>query len=122
MGRPTRIGGNPDHTASFGATDIFTTASILTLYDPDRSQVVTNKGAFSTWDKFYDQLQVALEIQKSLKGAGLRILTETITSPTLATQFGELLRLFPNSKWHTFEAVNNDNQLEGSKLVFGEAV
>src|SRR5258706_279638 len=72
MGRPTRIEGNPDHPASLGSTDVFTTASILTLYDPDRSQVVTNNGAFSTWEKFYDQLQVDLEIQKSLKGAGLR--------------------------------------------------
>jgi molybdopterin-containing oxidoreductase family iron-sulfur binding subunit len=122
MGRPTRIEGNPDHPASLGATDVFATASILSLYDPDRSQVVTHKGAISTWEKFYEQLQVAWEIQKSLRGAGLRILTDTVTSPTLTRQLNSLLTQFPEAKWHQFESVNNDNAFEGAKLAFGEPV
>ena len=122
MGRPIRIDGNPDHPASLGATDVFTTASILSLYDPDRSQVVTHRGAFSTWEKFYAQLQVALEVQNSLKGSGLRILTDTVTSPTLSHQLNALLRQFPNAKWHQFESVNHDNLFEGANLAFGEPV
>ena len=51
MGRPTKIEGNPDHPASLGATDIFHQASVLTLYDPDRSQTVTHLGQTRTWDE-----------------------------------------------------------------------
>ena len=49
MGRPTKIEGNPDHPASLGATDVFAQASVLGLYDPDRSQVVRHLGEVQTW-------------------------------------------------------------------------
>src|SRR5262245_35952138 len=51
-GRPIKIEGNPQHPASLGATDIFGQASLLTLYDPDRSQTVTRTGSINTWDQF----------------------------------------------------------------------
>ena len=122
MGRPTKIEGNPDHPASLGATDIFMQASILSLYDPDRSQVITNKGSISTWSKFYDELQIALEIQKSLKGEGLRILTGTVTSPTLGNQLRSLQAMYPKAVWHQYEPVSQDGAREGAMMAFGEYV
>ncbi len=119
-GRPTKIEGNPEHPASLGATDIFAQASVLELYDPDRSQVVTHLGRISTWENFLTALQVELEAQKISDGAGLRILTETITSPTLANQLQNLLSQFPLAKWHQYEPVNRDNARLGSKMAFGE--
>jgi len=121
-GRPTKIEGNPLHPASLGATDAFAQASILTLYDPDRSQVVSNAGQISTWFEFLAVLRMELERQNARQGAGLRILTETISSPTLAQQIFALLEKFPQAKWHQYEPLARDNSLEGGRLAFGEAV
>jgi MoCo/4Fe-4S cofactor protein with predicted Tat translocation signal len=122
MGRPTKIEGNPDHPSSLGATDTFAQASVLTLYDPDRSQTVTQAGIVSAWPTFLDSLNLELETQRAKNGAGLRLLTETITSPTLGTQIQALLEEFPEARWHQYEPVNRDNAHEGALLAFGEDV
>jgi molybdopterin-containing oxidoreductase family iron-sulfur binding subunit len=60
--------------------------------------------------------------QKNLQGAGIRILTPTISSPTLADQLRNFLKIYPQAKWHVYEPVNRDNVLEGAKLAFGQPV
>jgi molybdopterin-containing oxidoreductase family iron-sulfur binding subunit len=122
MGRPTKVEGNPDHSASLGATDVFGQASVLGLYDPDRSQVVTRTGRISSWVTFAAALKQALDAQKIQKGAGLRILTERVTSPTLADQLRALLDAYPGAKWHQFEAITRDNVRAGSRMAFGQDV
>ena len=122
LGRPTKIEGNPDHPASLGATDSFAQASILTLYDPDRAKSMTNGGAVSSWEAFLGDLQPQLEQQRANNGTGLRILTETITSPTLASQLETLLAEFPSATWHQYEPINRDNVYAGAELAFGEVV
>src|SRR5260221_2184361 len=47
--RPTKVEGNPQHQASMGATDLFAQASILNLYDPDRSTTLTYMGELRSW-------------------------------------------------------------------------
>ena len=121
-GRPTKIEGNPNHPASLGATDAFAQASILTLYDPDRSQVVKNAGRISTWSAFFTAVNDDLEAERVVGGGGLRILTETITSPALGNQLRQLLARFPNAKWHQYEPVNLDNVHAGARLAFGAVV
>src|SRR5689334_19438108 len=77
-GRPTKIEGNPDHPSSRGATDIFAQASILGLYDPDRSQTLTNLGEIRPFSTFASAGQGILASQKASQGAGIRILSETV--------------------------------------------
>src|ERR1051326_7672978 len=120
MGRPTKIEGNPDHPASMGSTDAFAQASILSLYDPDRSKVIMNGGRISTWDAFITALATELDAKQLNKGEGLRILTETITSPTLALQLRQILQQFPAAQWHRYEPVNSDNWRRASQMVLGK--
>jgi MoCo/4Fe-4S cofactor protein with predicted Tat translocation signal len=120
--RPTKIEGNDRHPASLGGTDIFSQASILGMYDPDRSQTLTYLGEVRTWGSLVAAMRAPLNIQKSLQGAGIRILTPTVSSPTLADQLRSLLKFYPEAKWHVYEPANRDNVLEGAKLAFGQPV
>src|SRR5579863_5279881 len=122
LGRPTKIEGNDLHPASQGGTDIFTQAAILGLYDPDRSQSVVSMGDQRSWKAFTDAIRGPLSAQKALQGAGIRILTPTISSPTLADQLRNFLKVYPQAKWHVYEPINRDNVLEGAKLAFGQPV
>ncbi|MCI0415384.1 TAT-variant-translocated molybdopterin oxidoreductase [bacterium] len=124
MGRPTKIEGNPDHPASLGATDVFSQASILTMYDPDRSRAIFHLGNIGSWSQFLEvlRLRMAVEKQRPVPGSGLRILTETITSPTMGRQIDDLLKQLPGTKWHQYEPVTNDNTREGARLAFGDYV
>jgi len=122
LGRPTKIEGNDQHPASMGGTDIFAQASLLGMYDPDRSQNVASMGDVRSWQAFMAALRGPLAAQKSLQGAGIRILTTTISSPTLADQIRNFLKLYPQAKWHVYEPVNRDNALEGAKMAFGQSV
>ncbi|MBV9341571.1 MAG: TAT-variant-translocated molybdopterin oxidoreductase, partial [Acidobacteria bacterium] len=93
--RPIKIEGNDLHAASQGGTDVYAQASILDLYDPDRSQNVVYLGNISDWGALLATLQGALNSQKAVKGAGIRILSESFSSPTLVDQMQRLLALFP---------------------------
>jgi molybdopterin-containing oxidoreductase family iron-sulfur binding subunit len=123
-GRPTKIEGNDLHPASGGKTDVFAQAEILQMYDPDRigepRSLIEGQIMPATWDGFLDAARVALEGEAATRGAGLRILTETVTSPTLIALMKDLLKQYPEAKWYQFQPVNRDNEREGSRLAFGK--
>jgi MoCo/4Fe-4S cofactor protein with predicted Tat translocation signal len=121
-GRPTKIEGNPDHPGSLGATDVFAQASLLNLYDPDRAQTVTKAGEIHTWSQFLDAAQALAANFRAVEGEGLRILTGIITSPTLAGQLEDILKMYPKAKWHQWEPAVGDGTREGAKLAFGSYV
>ncbi len=121
-GRPTKIEGNPDHPASLGATDAFAQASVLQLYDPDRSSAITYLGEIRPWASFVTAMRNALAERQGLQGAGVRFLTGSIASPTLASQIAEVTATLPQVKWHQYEPVNDDQALAGATIAFGAPV
>ncbi len=120
MGRPTKLEGNPEHPAGSGATDLFTQASVLDLYDPDRSQVVKHLGLIRTWRSFFDDTRAALASLDALGGARMRILTGTVTSPSLAAMLRRVLAAYPKAGWHQYEPVDRDAVRAGALEAFGE--
>ena len=119
-GRPTKIEGNPRHSASLGATDSWTQAELLNMYDPDRAQSVLNQGEIVGWDSFVDALRKPLEAQTAKGGSGIAILTESITSPTIAAQFAKITAKYPDAKWYQYDPLNRDGNFAGTQTVFGQ--
>ncbi len=103
LGRPTKVEGNPDHPGSLGAADYFHQASVLTMYDPDRSQVVIYNGEIASWVNFEAAVLSIRAAQAASGGNGLRILTETVLSPTLAAQLDAVHTAMPGMQWHHYE-------------------
>jgi molybdopterin-containing oxidoreductase family iron-sulfur binding subunit len=103
MGRPTKLEGNPEHPASQGAADSFTQAEILNLYDPDRAKIVTHLGEVRSWGQFLTAIQSAVNAAKARGGAGFRLLTGPVTSPSLAALLDEVLSTNPQMRWHQWE-------------------
>ncbi len=120
LGRPTKIEGNPQHPASLGATDAAMQASVLTLYDPDRSKAVTRNGYISEWGQFIDAMAEVRGRMSRNKGAGMRILSGTTTSPALAAQIHDLRNMYPEAKWHRWEPCGRHAARDGAMAAFGK--
>ena len=116
MGRPTKIEGNPEHPGSLGGTDVFLQASVLGVYDPARSQTVLYNGNISSWEQFVAQMRDQ-KAGLAQSGAGLYLLTETISSPSFSAQIQKLMKQFPKAKWHQYEPCHRDSAFEGARLA-----
>ncbi|MCU1308949.1 MAG: Molybdopterin oxidoreductase, iron-sulfur binding subunit, partial [Candidatus Angelobacter sp.] len=95
-------------------------ASLLDLYDPDRAQIITKIGNTRTWGEFVGEMRDAAASEKSKQGSGIRILTETVISPTLADQIKGVLKIYPQAKWYQYDPINRDASRAGSRIAFGQ--
>jgi len=119
LNRPTKIEGNPDHPASLGSTLIYEQASILNLYDPDRSETVLHEGRLSIWSDFTGAFSTEAQGLGMRKGEGLAILTAPTTSPTLIDQMSRLLQQWPSAKWYVHDACVNPAIASAAKKIAG---
>ena len=118
--RPIKIDGNPEHAVSQGKSDIYTQATLLELYDPDRSQHVLHRGQASDFSAF--QRDFIAGAKATAGGQGLYFLSETITSPTLAAQWKAVQTAYPQAKLVQYDPVNRDSSRSASKAAFGQYV
>jgi len=122
MGRPIKIEGNPAHPASLGATSIHGQALILDFYDPDRASGLLNGGNVATWQALLGACVGQRGILDATQGAGLRILTGRVVSPTLGGAIDRLLGRYGRARWHQWESVGRDNVKRGMELAYGRTL
>lgn len=115
-GRPIKIEGNPDHPLNRGATDAIAQASVLNLYDPDRSRHVLHNGERSSWEEF-DQWMI--DRLSGRRGNGLAIFSEASNSPSVLRMHKRVAAAHPNAQFYEYEPINNDNEHHGSVIALG---
>ena len=118
-GRPTKVEGNPSHPSTLGASSSRVQASVLGLYDPDRSQTIRLKGEAKSAGDFVTAWTQLSEAHAASGGAGLAVLSESFSSPTLARLSSELRSKYPRLQWATYEAVSDENRLAGLRAATG---
>ncbi len=121
-GRPTKIEGNPAHPSTVGASSSLIQASVLGLYDPDRSSSVLLKGERKSWSDFVAAWGKLAETHAADGGAGLAVISESFSSPTLARLATELRTPYPKLQWATYDAISDENRLAGLRQATGRDV
>ena len=121
-GRPTKIEGNPAHPSTLGGSSVRVQASVLGLYDPDRSQSIRQKGARKSWNDFVMAWGPLSQAHVADGGAGLAVLSESYSSPTVARLASQLRTRFPKMQWATYDAVSDENRLAGLRQAVGRDV
>ena len=118
-GRPTKIEGNPAHPSTLGASSARVQASVIGLYDPDRSQSVLQGGSKKAWSDFVTAWGPLAEAHAADEGAGLAVIAESFSSPTLARLASEFRAKYPKAQWATYDAVSDENRLTGVRSATG---
>jgi MoCo/4Fe-4S cofactor protein with predicted Tat translocation signal len=129
-GRPIKIEGNPSHPFSqtvagkVGAADAIAQASVLELYDPDRSTTVKSRNGGATfesdWDHFAAAMSPVLDALNSGGGAGLAILCESSSSPTTARMKSAVIKRFPKATIFEYEPITRASEIQGSQMALGQ--
>ncbi|MDF1544276.1 MAG: TAT-variant-translocated molybdopterin oxidoreductase [bacterium] len=119
-GRPTKIEGNKLHPSSGGALNSMIQASVLGLYDPDRSQSVTSGRDKKEWADFAAFWVEHAATFEENQGEGLAVVTEPYASPTLNRLFSEFGKKYPKAKWIGYAPVTDENVYSGIKVASGK--
>ena len=129
-GRPVKVEGNAEHPINqregrawkHAGTDLHAQASILGLYDPDRSQRFALKGQSSTREKLLDFLTQTARQFEGTQGKGLAFLVEQCSSPTRARLQKLLAARYPQARWCVYEPLDFHGARRAASLLFGQPV
>ena len=121
-GRPTKIEGNPDLSEGGGGTDTFAQASLLNLYDPDRSRHILKSGKKTSSEEAEAALASLSEKFKANAGKGLRFLVQPTQSPSRLRLENHIRGAMPQAQWHAYEPVDFGGASRGYSAALGQSL
>ena len=123
-GRPIKVEGNPEHPASRGASDAFSQAATLTLYDPDRSTTVRMRDGGETFAKDWSDFESYLSerLTELGDGAKLAILMQPLNSFSLHDALDRVAEKLPQAKFYEYEPISRASEVEGAQIAFGSSL
>jgi molybdopterin-containing oxidoreductase family iron-sulfur binding subunit len=122
QGRPTKIEGNPSYQPYGGATDSYTQASILDLYDPDRASKSRAAGAAIAAAAVLDRLTALSQAHSVDGGKGLVFLAEPSTSPSRARLVKAIQAKFPAATWAEYTPIDRSASERAIAKVTGKSL
>ena len=119
-GRPIKFEGNPTLGFSGGSNAVIQ-SRVLELYDPDRSRMVQRQGQPSDWASFAAWAGEFSTKSKANGGAGIAVLTDGASGPTLDDMKSRFLANYPKAWWGSWNPMCADAAIEASSAALGGA-
>ncbi len=122
-GRPTKLEGNPLHPINRGKSGVFAQAAALDLYDPDRlvqpTRLAKGEPVPVTWRQIDGIARSHFRQFDLTNGRGLAFLVSKVSSPTRDAMRNRILERWPEAKWLPYEPIDNEAELDGTRIAFG---
>ena len=127
-GRPIKVEPNTDHPGGAG-TDVFSQASMLSLYDPDRARGddgfllrrnADGRREQTGWEEFdsYGPARIK-EAEGNNRGGSFAVVVPPTASPSMVRMLGKLRKRLPNALVCRPDSVRDDVMRTATTEVFG---
>ncbi len=120
-GRPIKIEGNDLSTMTKGGTSARAQAAVLSLYDTNRYKKPMMTADGGTTEASWGDIDATV-MAKLAASNNIRIVTNTILSPTSKKVLGDFMAKYPQSKVVTYDPVSSAAILEANEMSFGDRV
>ncbi len=118
-GRPIKVEGNPEHPLSGGGLCARGQASVIDLYDSARPKGPRVAGSDASWATLDREVSSRLaEIDR--EGGKVRVLSHTITSPTLLAAIADFARAHRSARHVVYDPFGASALLEAYAATHGE--
>ncbi|MDN3580134.1 TAT-variant-translocated molybdopterin oxidoreductase [Mucilaginibacter flavus] len=120
-GRPIKVEGNPNDFFTKGGLSAQGQASVLDLYDANRTQDPKIDGGDAAWPEV-DAFVLRELAAVAASGKAIRIVTSTVNSPSTLAVIAEFTAKYPTTKYINYDAVSYTGIIQANQNSFGKAV